>query len=388
MTGREFLQTPGPTNIPDRVLEALRRPAVDFFSDDFVALADRCQIGLQALFATVAPVVIYTASGHGAWEAAFANVTAPGDTILIPETGTFSEAWQEMATDLGLTVLTIPSDWRTAIDPEQVIETLRADTDRNIRAVALVHTETATGVTTDIETISRAIRDLGHPALILVDAIASIGTEPVHLDRWDLDVVIGASQKGLMCPPGLSFTAVGPRALSAARGRPRPASYWSWARRLEPEFYRRFCGTPPMHLLFALHEALDMMSEEGLDRVTARHRRLGSAVRAAVSAWSEGSKLEFNAVRPAERANSVTCIRLPDDVDGERFRRVARDRFRVTVGGGYGPMAGKAFRIGHLGDLNEPMVLGALGGIEVALRHCGIEHGPDGVSAAVEHLST
>jgi len=388
MSGRAFLHTPGPTNIPDRVLEALRRSATDFLSEDFIGLADRCQIGLQAVFGTVSPVVIYTASGHGAWEAAFANLTAPGDHILLPATGLFSMAWEEMATDLGLVVESIPSDERRAIDADRVVDHLRADTAHQIKMVALVHTETATGVTSDVQSIRRAIAELGHPAMVAVDAIASLGTAPLLMDRWDLDVVIGASQTGLMCPPGLSFTAIGPRALVQARTQPRASSYWSWARRLEGEFYRRFGGTPPVHLLFALHEALAMIADEGLDRVLSRHARLAGSVRAAVDAWAaDGNGMEFNALIPAERAEALTCVRTPPGVDAEELRVVARDHFNVILGGGLGEkLAGRAFRIGHLGDLNEPMVLGALGGVELALAHCGVPHGPGGVSAAIDYL--
>ncbi|MEC9344852.1 MAG: aminotransferase class V-fold PLP-dependent enzyme [Pseudomonadota bacterium] len=384
--GRQFLHTPGPTNIPDRVLGAMHRPALDFAGPAFMDLAISCFEDIKPLFGTEGEVFFYTASGHGAWEAAFVNLLEPGDTILMPETGRFSTAWSDMARSFRIDFETVPADWRSAIDPDAVEAVLRADRSHRIRAVLIVHTETATGVTSDLQAIRRAIDNAGHPALLVVDAIASFMTTPLPMDDWGVDVVIAASQKGLMMPPGMSFTAAGPRALAHTKTVSTHRDYWSWDLRLGMEQYRRFCGTAPEHLVFALRETIDMIRDWGMDAVFARHARLAAAVRACVGQWSRGGVLEFNARVPEQRAQSLTVVRRTDGGDAEDIRWLSREAFDVATGGGMAKLAGLVFRIGHMGDLNDPMVLGALGGIEAALNRLGIPH-ESGLGAAARLLA-
>ena len=385
--GRQFLHTPGPTHIPDRVQNAMHVKAVDFASPEFMDVAVECFEGLKPLFGLKeGEVFIYTASGHGAWEAAFVNLLEPGDTVLMPETGRFSRVWGEMGEALGLKIETVENDWRTAIDQADVEEKLRADTDHTIKAVMMVHTETATGVTSDVPAVRRAIDAAGHPALLIVDAIASWLTTELLMDDWGVDVVVGASQKGLMLPPGLSFTAVGPKALEATKECKTFREYWSWSARLGFEQYRRFCGTAPEHMIFGLREAIGIIDEEGLDNLFARHARLADAARLCVGEWAKGGALEFNALRPEERANGLTVIRVREDLDAEEIRRTARDMFDVACGGGLALLANKVFRIGHMGDINDPMILGALGGVESTLGYLGLPY-ESGLGAAAKHLA-
>jgi alanine-glyoxylate transaminase/serine-glyoxylate transaminase/serine-pyruvate transaminase len=387
MRGRNFLQTPGPTNIPDRILNAMHQPAVDFSGPEFIGLANACFSDLKKVFKTEGEVFIYTASGHGAWEAALVNTLSPGDTALMPETGRFSLVWREMTEALGIKVEEIPNDWRTAIDPATVESALLADKGHKIKAVLVVHTETATGVTSDIAAISKAIAAAGHPALLVVDAIASLMTVDLPMDEWGVDVVIAASQKGLMMPPGMSFTAANKRATDLSRDVVMPREYWSWASRLDMESYRRFCGTAPEHLMFGLRESIDMIFEEGMNEVFARHARNAQAVREAVAVWCSDGPMEFNAIIPEQRSNSITCIRTPEDTFADDIRATARSTFNVSMGGGLAALAGRAFRIGHMGDLNDPMVMGALGGIEATLQLLEVPHGKGGVMAAVDYFA-
>ncbi|ANK80310.1 MAG: hypothetical protein TEF_05510 [Rhizobiales bacterium NRL2] len=384
--GRQFLQVPGPTNVPDRILRAMHRPALDFSSPDFMDIATRCLAEIKPLFGTSGEVFFYTASGHGAWEAAFVNLFRPGDTILMPETGRFSRTWGEMAKTLGLHVETFESDWRTGIDADRVEEALRADAGHEIKAVLAVHVETATGVASDMPALRRAIDAAGHPALLVVDAIASFMTTPLPMDEWGIDVIIAACQKGLMMPPGLSFNAVSDRAYAASREGGTLRDYWSWKARLDMEQYRRFAGTAPEHLFFGLLEAIAMINEWGTDAVFARHRRLAEAVRRCAACWTRGGALEFNALRPAERADSLTVMRCADGADADMIRFTARECFDVAIGGGLGLLAGKVIRIGHMGDLNDPMILGALAGVEATLRRLDIPH-ESGLTEAVQFLS-
>ena len=385
--GRQFLHTPGPTHIPDRVQNAMHVKAVDFASPAFMDVAVECFEGLKPLFGLdEGEVFIYTASGHGAWEAAFVNLFEPSDTVLMPETGRFSRVWGEMGEALGLEIATVENDWRTAIEPDKVEEILRADTAHKIKAVLMVHTETATGVTSDVPAVRRAIDAAGHPALLVVDAIASWLTTELPMSDWGVDVVVGASQKGLMLPPGLSFTAVAPKALEATKQCKTFREYWSWDARLGFEQYRRFCGTAPEHMIFGLHEAIEIVAEEGLDNVFARHARLADAARLCVGEWAKGAALEFNAVVPEQRANGLTVIRVRDDLDAEDIRRTARDMFDVACGGGLALLANKVFRIGHMGDINDPMLLGALGGVESTLGYLGLPY-ESGLGLAAKHLA-
>lgn len=386
-SGRNFLHTPGPTNIPDRVLRAMMRPAVDLNDADFMAMALSCFGDLQKVFKTNNNVYIYSANGHGAWEAALVNVLSPGDHVLVPETGHFSFNWSAMAESLGLKVDYVEADWRRAIDPEMVAERLRADKEHRIKAVLMVHTDTATSVTSSIPAIRRALDDTGHPALLMVDTIAALATVPFEFDDWGIDVAVAASQKGLMQPPGLAFNAVSEKAFKASEAASLPRNYWDWRRRHGREFYSHFCGTAPVHQLFALREALDMVHEEGLDAIVARHQRLADAVRSAVEVWCQGGALSFNVPEATERANSVTTILVDEAYDANVLRETCSSRFNVSLGAGYGRLQGRAFRIGHMGYLNEPMILGALASVESCLALCDIPHGSGGTQAAIASLS-
>ncbi len=387
LRGRQFLQVPGPTNVPQRVLNALHQQPIDVTGPEFAAVARRAIDDLRPIFKTDGRVYVYIANGHGAWEAAIVNVLSPGDKVLIPGTGNFSRGWGDMARALAVEIEEIDSDWRHAIDADKVEARLRADAKGEIKAVLAVHTDTATAVTSDIAAVRAAIDAAGHPALLLADTIASLGITDFRMDEWGVDVAVGASQKGLMCPPGLSFTAVSDKALAAADAATTPRRYWDWRMRELKETYRWFCGTGPVNLIFGLREALLMIEEEGLDTAFARHRRLADAVRAAVEVWAEAGAVELNALVPAERANSVTTILLTRGHDGGEVRRYCREQLSVSLGGGLGQLEGRAFRIGHMGDVNEPMILGTLGCVEATMTALGIPYGKGGVSAAVESLA-
>ena len=388
MRGRNFLMTPGPSNIPDRVLAAMHRPAVDLVDPDFVALTESCFDDLAKVFRTEGRVFLYASNGHGAWEASLANLIGEDDLVLAPSTGMFSWAWGQLARDLGATVEEMEGDWRSAFDPDRIEERLRGDTEHRIKAVLAVQTDTATSVTSDIAAVRRALDACRHPALLMADVVASLGTVDFRMDDWGVDVAVAGSQKGLMSPPGLAFTAVSPRALERSRTSGIRRGYWDWQRRMDSEeFYMKFFGTPSEHLVWGLREALDMLFEEGLKTAFARHRRLASAVHAAVGVWGEAGALELNAVNPAERAASVTTIRVAKGVDANRLRVLARDELDVSLGYGLGPLDGKAFRIGHMGWINEPMVLGALGAVEMAMQACGVPYRKGGVTAAVDSLA-
>ena len=388
LRGRNFLMTPGPSNVPDRVLAAMHRPAVDLVDSDFMAVADSCFDDLARVFRTASRVFVYASNGHGAWEAALVNLVDEGDLVLVPSTGMFSSAWGQLASDLGAAVEELEGDWRSAFDPDRIEERLRADRDHRIKAVLAVHTDTATSVTSDIAAVRRALDASRHPALLMADVVASLGTVDFRMDDWGVDVAVAGSQKGLMTPPGLAFTAVSARALERCRTTGTRRGYWDWQRRMDSEeFYMKFFGTPPEHLVWGLREALDMLLEEGLETAFARHRRLASAVHAAVGVWGEAGALELNAVNPAERAASVTTIRVAKGIDSNRLRVLARDELDISLGYGLGPLDGKAFRIGHMGWINEPMVLGALGGVEMAMQACGVPYRKGGVTAAIDTLA-
>ena len=389
MRGRNFLMTPGPTNVPDRVLAAMHRPAVDLFDADFMALTESCFDDLARVFRTDDRVFFYASNGHGAWEAALANLIGEGDLVLAPTTGMFSWAWGALARDLGAEVEELGGDWRSAFDPARIEERLRADSEHRIKAVLAVQTDTATSVTSDIAAVRRALDACGHPALLMADVVASLGTTDFRMDEWGVDIAVAGSQKGLMTPPGLAFTAVSQRALDRSRTAGLRRGYWDWQRRLDEEgsFYMKFFGTPPEHLIWGLREALDMLFEEGLETAFARHRRLAEAVHAAVGVWARAGALELNVVNPAERATAVTTIRVAKGIDANRLILLARDELDVSLGIGIGPLDGRAFRIGHMGWVNEPMVLGALGGVEMAMQACGVPYEKGGVTAAVEVLT-
>ena len=387
MTGHEFLHSPGPTHIPDRVLAAMHRQPLDLVDTRLKALADATFADLKRLFGTAGEVFIYAANGHGGWEASLANICLPGDAVLVPEVGHFSNSWAEHARALGLETIAIEGDWRHAIDPDEIAARLRDDRGGRIKAVLAVQVDTGTAVASDIAAIRAAIDRVGHPALLVADTIASLAAMPFEMDRWGVDVAVAASQKALMCPPGLAILAANRRALAVSAGLPRKQRYWDWGARLAEENYRAFNGTMPEHGMFALRAALDMIEEEGLPAIQHRHRRLAGAVHRAVETWGEAGALSFNAAVPAERAVTVTAIRTGPGIDSDLIRSHARERLGVAVAGGLGALAGRAFRIGHLGDLNEPMILGCLAGLEVAFLQLRVPHAPGGVRAAVEWLA-
>ncbi len=369
--------------MPDRILRAMDRPALDHRGTEFLRITDHCFRGLKRVFRTERPVLIYPAAGHGAWEAALVNTCSPGQRVLMCETGAFSQWWRDMAESLGLVVDYLPGDWRRGADPAAIEAHLAADRGRTIRAVAVVHNETATGVTSRIGEIRRAIDAAGHPALLLVDVISSLASMDFRMDEWGVDVAIGGSQKGLMLPPGLGFTGVSEKAFRAASDSTSRRSYWDWREMMPDGKTAAFVCTPPINLMFGLAEAIDMLDEEGLDACFARHRRLAEAVRRAVSGWG----LELNALDPREMSDSVSTVLMPDGHDAEELRRIARERHDVVLGVGILRLAGRAFRIGHLGDLNTPMILGALACVQASLTAAGVPHNAGGIAEAVTFLS-
>lgn len=381
-SGRHFLQLPGPSNVPDRVLEAMRRPTIDHRGPEFQELAEGLLRDLRRVFRTDGRVILYPSSATGAWEAAVVNTLSPGDRVLAFDRGEFASRWVGVAERHGIEAEVVPGDWRRAVEPAEVEDRLRADEDRDVRAVLLVHNETSTGVVADVEGVREAMDRAGHPALLMVDAVSSLGCMEYRHDPWGVDVTVAGSQKGLMLPPGLGLVAVGDRALGAAEGSGSPRSYWDWGRMIEANRDGVFPYTPATNLLFGLREAVDMLLEEGLESVWARHRRLADAARAAVEAWD----LEIYARRPEERSDAVTAVRVPGGSDAEEVRRVARERFDTSLGKGLGPLTGDVFRIGHLGDFNEPMLGGTLFAVELSLEAAGIPHTPGGLAAAMDRL--
>lgn len=385
--GRELIQLPGPTNIPERVLRAMARPACDFAAPEFVALARSCIEDLKAVFQTTGEVFAYSANGHGVWEVALANLVAAGERVLIPDTGRFSLSWKEMAEALGVEVVDVPTDLRHPVAQDDIQAALELDRGHRIKAVMMVQVETSTGMLHDVSAARRALDAARHPALLVVDAIASTGCIDLPMDAWDVDVVLTASQKGLMLPPGLAFVAAGPKALAAARSGGALRKYWDWQGRTGPESYMWFYGTPPIQMVYGLRESLDMLLEEGLPGVFARHSRLAEAARRAVARWATSGALEFQVVPPAARSDTVTCIRFVDPHQPDALRQLCRERLSVAFGAGLGRLQGRALRIGHLGDLNEPMILGALGALEAGMRILGVPHGDGALAAAAAHLA-
>jgi alanine-glyoxylate transaminase / serine-glyoxylate transaminase / serine-pyruvate transaminase len=382
-SGRHFLQIPGPTNVPDRVLRAIDRPTIDHRSSEFAELGKACLDGLKPVFGTRHDVIIFPSSGTGAWEAALVNTLSPGDRVLAFETGHFATLWAKMASHLGLTVDLIPSDWRQGVDAAAIGDRLAADRNHTIKAVLAVHNETSTGVTSKIPAVRRAIDDAKHPALLMVDTISSIASIEYRHDDWGVDVTVGGSQKGLMLPPGLSFNAVGPKAMEASRGSKLPKSYWRWEEMIANNGKGFFPYTPATNLLYGLREALKMLQEEGLPNVFRRHDRLAEATRRAVRTWG----LEIFARNPAEYSSSLTAVLLPEGFSESAFRAIVLDRFNMSLGSGLGKVAGKVFRIGHLGDFNDLMLAGTLCGVEMGLTLAGIPHHAGGVTAALEYLA-
>jgi alanine-glyoxylate transaminase/serine-glyoxylate transaminase/serine-pyruvate transaminase len=381
-SGRHFLQIPGPTNTPERVLRAMARPTIDHRGAAFAALARDTIAGLQRVFQTSGPVIIFPASGSGAWEASLVNTLSPGDAVLAFDIGEFARNWAEVARRLGLDVEMVPGDWRRGVDPDQLEARLRDDTDQRLRAVLVVHNETSTGVTTRLPDIRRAIDAARHPALLLVDAVSSLGAIDLRHDEWGLDVTLAGSQKGLMLPPGLSFNAISDKALAATRSARLPRSYWAWEPMLASNATGFFPYTPSTNLLFGLREAIAMLDEEGLPAVFARHRRHAGATRAAVDAWG----LDIACQNPEETSAVVTTVMMPEGHDADRFRSLVLERFDMSLGTGLGRLKGRAFRIGHLGDFNDLMLMGTLCGVEMGLAAAGVPARPGGAQAAIAAL--
>ena len=382
-SGRHFLQIPGPTNVPDRVLRAMDMPTTDHRGPEFADLTREILDGLKSVFKTSSDVVVYPSSGTGAWEAALVNTLSPGDKVLMFETGQFAALWRGIATDLGLEVEFVSGDWRHGVDPAEVEARLAADSEQAIKAVAVVHNETSTGVTSRIERIREAIDRAGHAALLLVDVISSLGSIDYRHDEWGVDVTVAGSQKGLMLPPGLSFNAISAKALEAAESSTLPTAYWRWQPMLDNNARGYFPYTPATNLLYALREALRMLHEEGLENVFARHRRHGEATRRAVRAWG----LEVLCLEAEEYSDALTAVLLPEGQDADRLRQVILERFDMSLGTGLGKVQGRVFRIGHLGDFNDLMLAGTLCGVEMGLAAAGIPFNRGGVDAALEYLA-
>jgi alanine-glyoxylate transaminase/serine-glyoxylate transaminase/serine-pyruvate transaminase len=381
-TGRHFLQIPGPTNVPDRVLRAMAAPTIDHRGPEFARLAREVLGGVRGLAGTARPVALYPASGTGAWEAALVNSLSPGDTVLAFETGHFAALWAAMAARLGLAVDLVPGDWRSGVAPEQVFDRLSADAGHAVKAVTVVHNETSTGTVSEIPEIRAAIDAAAHPALLIVDAISSLGSVDYRHDEWGVDVTVWCSQKGMMLPPGLGLNAVSAKALDASRDARLPRSYWAWQPLLDAADSGLFPYTPPTNLLYGLRESLAMLGEEGLPGVFARHRRHAEATRHAVRAWG----LDIVCRDPAAYSSTLTAVLVPDGHDADKVRGIVLDRFNASLGAGLGRLAGRAFRIGHLGDLGDLDLAGALCGVEMGLALAGVPIERAGVRAALDYL--
>jgi alanine-glyoxylate transaminase / serine-glyoxylate transaminase / serine-pyruvate transaminase len=384
--GRHFLQIPGPTNVPDRVLRAIDFPTMDHRGPEFATIGKEVLAGMKRVFkSTQGEVVIYPASGTGAWEAALANTLSPGDRVLMYETGHFATLWQKMAAKLGLEVEFIASDWRRGADPEAIEKKLRADADKRIKAVCVVHNETSTGVVSRVPEVRKAIDAAKHPALFMVDTISSLASIDYRHDEWGVDVTVAGSQKGLMLPPGLSFNCISSKAMAASKTARLPRSYWAWDEMIANGKTGYFPYTPATNLLYGLREALKMLlDEEGLDAVFARHQRHAEATRRAVRAWG----LEVFALDPREYSGSLTAVMMPVGHDADRLRKIILEAFDMSLGTGLTKLGGKVFRIGHLGDFNDLTLMGTLAGVEMGLELAGVPVKKEGVQAAMEYLVT
>ena len=387
--GREFLSIPGPTTVPDEVLRAMHRPAIDIYNgSDLEKTTASLLDDLRRVFRTQGRTYIYATNGHGAWEAAVCNTLSRGDKVLVLESGRFAPSWGEMAAMLGVEVEVLDGKPRGAVDPALVEARLRQDVGREIRAVLVVQVDTASSVVNDIPAIRKAIDAADHPALFMVDTIASLGIMPYDMDEWGVDVTVAAGQKGLMTPPGLSFIGAGRRAVEAHQTANLRTRYWDWTQREGPLHYQKYCGTPPEHLLFGLRQALDTLFKEGLEHVFERHRLLGEAVRRAVEAWAEGGGVSMNILDPNERSNAVTTVLIEGGWDPATLLTYCREKCGVVLGIGIGDeFTDKAFRIAHMGHLNAPMIMGTLSTVEIGLAALGIPHGRGGAQAAIDWLS-
>jgi alanine-glyoxylate transaminase/serine-glyoxylate transaminase/serine-pyruvate transaminase len=380
--GRHFLQIPGPTNVPDRILRAIAAPTIDHRGPEFAALTRRVLAGLKPIFKCSGQVIIYPASGTGAWEAALVNTLSPGDMVLMVETGHFATLWMKLAIRLGLRPELIATDWRRGADPDAIEERLRDDKERAIKAVCIVHNETSTGATSDISRIRKAIDAVGHPALLMVDTISSLASIDYRQDDWGVDVTVAGSQKGLMLPPGLSFNAISDKALDASKTASLPRSYWAWEEMIALNEKGFFPYTPATNLLFGLAEAIDMLEEAGLDDVFSRHQRHSEATRRAVQAWG----LEVLCQEPRDYSHSLTAVLMQGGHDADAFRATVLEHFNMSLGNGLSKLAGKVFRIGHLGDFNDLMLMATLCGLEMGLELAGVPHQTGGAARAMEYL--
>jgi alanine-glyoxylate transaminase / serine-glyoxylate transaminase / serine-pyruvate transaminase len=382
-SGRQFVQIPGPTNVPERVLRAISRPTIDHRGPEFASLALEVLEGLKEVFKTTSKIIIYPSSGSGAWEGAMVNTLSPGDKVLMFDIGQFAALWREVAVKLGLDVDFVPGDWRHGVDPEVVEAKLSEDRGHKIKAVGVVHNETSTGVTSRVGAVRQAMNRARHPALLLVDTISSLGSIDYRHDEWEVDVAIGGSQKGLMLPPGMGFNAISEKALAASKSARLPKAYWEWQPMLAQNANGFFPYTPATNLIYGLREALQMLREDGLKNVFARHERHGEATRRAAQAWG----LEIVALDPREFAASVTAIYTPGGHSADELRKVILEQFNMPLGTGLGKLQGKVFRIGHLGDFNDLMLAGTLGGVEMGLDLAGVPHTKGGVAAALDYLT-
>ena len=382
--GREFLSIPGPTNVPEQVLAAMNRPAVDIYSGEMIGITDRCLEDLRKIFRTTGRTYIYAANGHGGWEAAISNVLSRGDKVLVLPSGRFALGWGDMARMMGADVEVLEGGWQLAVNPAAVEERLKRDKQHAIKAVVVVQIDTASGVVNDIPAIRKAMDAAKHPALLMVDTVASLGCMPFDMDAWGVDVAMSGSQKGLMTPPGLAFVAANARAREAHQTANMRTLYWDWTFREGEIHYQKYCGTPPEHLLFGLRKAFEMLFEEGLEYAIRRHTLLAEATRAAVAKWAEGEVLAFNIPNAPDRANSITSILMRSDPTP--LLDYCREKCGVVLGIGLGDLTGKGFRIAHMGYCNAPMVLGTLGAVEMGLKALAIPHGSGGVQAAIEYL--
>lgn len=381
--GRHFLQIPGPTNTPDRIQRAMHRAVMDHRGPEFAKLGASVLEDLKPVFKTSSRVVIYPASGTGAWEAALVNTLAPGDQVLMYETGQFATLWKNMAAKLGFDAAFMQGDWRSGANAEAIGAQLREDKSHAIKAVCVVHNDTATGVTSDIAAVRRAMDDAGHPALLMVDTISSLGSIDFRMDEWGVDVTVAGSQKGLMLPPGLSFNAISDKAMAVAKAGGAKRSYWDWGDMVGPNASGSFPYTPATTLLYGLREALDMLAEEGLEKVFARHARHGEATRKAVAAWG----LEILCRNPAEYSNALTAVLMPDEKGADALRKTILDGFDMSLGAGLNKVADKVFRIGHLGDFNDLMLMGTLSGVEMGMRRAKVAFDAGGAQAAMDYLA-
>jgi alanine-glyoxylate transaminase/serine-glyoxylate transaminase/serine-pyruvate transaminase len=384
--GWNFLMTPGPTNIPAQILSSMNRPALEYAGPEFISMSKQVHKDVRALFRTEHEVFIYAANGHGAWEAALSNTLSPGDKVLVPGTGQFSLGWSSMAQSLGIDSIHLDSDWRHGINPKEVETFLQGDNNHEIKAVLMVQTDTATGITSDVAAVRRALDTAEHPALFMVDTVASLITTEYRMDDWGVDVTVAGCQKGIMMPPGISFTAASAKALKINQTASTSRQYWDWRSRRGDVHYKWYCGTGPINMIFGLREAIDMIMEETLEVAVKRHYRLARAVRAAVTQWASAGAIEINALIENQRANGVTTVLVDQNIDVESLVKHCRENYNVAISHGLGRLEGKSFRIGHMGFVNEAMVMGALASLELSFCKLEIPHGSGGVSAAIEDL--